>query len=465
MQRLLCLPDQVCDQDLEETGKNMQHFLFRIFPKIYRLSRIFRGRFTSLGTLLFFVAVLSAAVGFNVRVNLGGQVFAFLSSIFVVSGVLSLSFRGRFAVERELPAIATVGESFDYSVKIKNLRSCNEAGLELYDRLEDLFPDFATYKNSNIKEEKNRNAYDRVIGYHRWLWVVKKLRGGISEYRQLPLIPHNDNINITLNFTPLKRGYINFSAIDICRNDPFGLIRARKTIKKSDSLLVLPKRYPVPTLDLGGGSLYQIGGVVLSSSLGESEEFVSLRDYRPGDSLRSIHWKSFAKTGRPVIRETQPEYFTRNALILDTMVDCSDSHLFEEAISVAASFLCSFDLKETLLDLIFVGDKSYKYTAGRGVATQNSLLKVVACAQRAENCDFRRLYSAVIPCCREISGAILVLVELDKSRQELIDAIRSFGVAVKVFVITKREDLKSSDSTITFLPVNSVVKALKEVVG
>ena len=45
---------------------------------------------------------------------------------------------------------------------------------------------------------------------------------------------------------------------------------------------------------------------------------MSLRDYRPGDPLQRIHWKSFARTGDPVVREYQDEFFERHALILDT---------------------------------------------------------------------------------------------------------------------------------------------------
>ena len=56
----------------------------------------------------------------------------------------------------------------------------------------------------------------------------------------------------------------------------------------------------------------------MASSVGESEEFVSLRDYRRGDPMRHIHWKSWAKTGKPIVKEFQDEFFVRHALILDT---------------------------------------------------------------------------------------------------------------------------------------------------
>ena len=90
----------------------------------------------------------------------------------------------------------------------------------------------------------------------------------------------------------------------------------RQAIK--DSLLVLPKRYPVPSLELTGRRHHHQGGVALSSSVGEAAEFHGLRDYRPGDPLRHIHWRSWARNGKPVVKKYEDEYFVRHAMILDT---------------------------------------------------------------------------------------------------------------------------------------------------
>ena len=81
---------------------------------------------------------------------------------------------------------------------------------------------------------------------------------------------------------------------------------------------------------------------------------MSLRDYRPGDPLRRVHWRSYAKTGEPVVKEFQDEYFTRHALILDTFAVPGGDEAFEEAVSVAASFACTLLTQESLLDLLFL---------------------------------------------------------------------------------------------------------------
>src|SRR5207237_287835 len=99
----------------------------------------------------------------------------------------------------------------------------------------------------------------------------------------------------------------------VCRSRPraAGPARSRRRWRA-------PPRHPVRRFTLAGARRFQKGGVSLASRVGESEEFVSLRDYRPGDPLRLIHWKSWARRGRPVVKEFQDEFFVRYGLVLDT---------------------------------------------------------------------------------------------------------------------------------------------------
>jgi len=77
--------------------------------------------------------------------------------------------------------------------------------------------------------------------------------------------------------------------------------------------------------------------------------------------------KAVAKIDRLIVRENEDEFFVRHALILDTFAGAEQEEIFEEAVSVAASFVCSIQTQESLLDLLFVGAEAYCFTAGRGV--------------------------------------------------------------------------------------------------
>ena len=181
---------------------------------------------------------------------------------------------------------------------------------------------------------------------------------------ELPALPPGGDVEVQLNLTPLRRGVLFFRGASIARPDPFGLYRAFTKMPSPGKILILPRRYPLPPLALPGTLKYQEGGVALAANVGQSEEFVSLRDYRRGDPLRHIHWRSWARTGKPIVKEFEDEFFVRHALVLDTFGDHLNHELFEEAVSVAASFACTLQTQESLLDLLFVGAEAYMFFFG-----------------------------------------------------------------------------------------------------
>ena len=163
---------------------------------------------------------------------------------------------------------------------------------------------------------------------------------------------------------------------------------------------------------------YQEGGVALAANVGRSEEFVALREYRHGDPLRHIHWRSWAKAGKPIVKEFEDEFFVRHALVLDTFDDEPHSEVLEEAVSVAASFACTVLTQESLLDLLFVGNQSYCFTAGRGLAHADQMLEILASVRNCADKKFETLEHLVLNHISAVSGCICVLQRWDEARQE-----------------------------------------------
>src|SRR4029077_9187553 len=225
--------------------------------------------------------------------------------------------------------------------------------------------------------------------------------------------------------------------------DPLGFFYALNRVELPQTTLILPKRYPLPPIALPGAMRYQEGGVALASRVGQSEEFVALRDYRPGDPLRHIHWRSWAKTGKPVVKEFEDEFFVRHALVLDTFTDHPHSLIFEEAVSVSASFACTFQTQESLLDLLFVGTQSYCFTAGRGLAHADQMLEILASVRVCRDQPFAALEHLVLDHINVVSGCICVLLAWDESRRNFVARLRGLGVPVLVLAVVEAGQGKS----------------------
>jgi len=367
---------------------------------VFGLRRRVARRLTRAGLLALGVLAVSAALGVDTGLTLAYQIFAFTLAALLLAGARALRLRGRLRAKRVLPPFATAGEAVRYTIIVSNDGDRSQAGLNIIDELADPRP--------GVAEVAARRG--TVLRRWRELLALHPVRWPAGA--PVPELAASGDAVVRLELLPARRGVIRFTSIAIWRPDPLGLVRALRTLPAPASLLVLPARYAVPPLRLPGQRTYQPGGVTLASSVGDSEEFQGLRDYRPGDPLQRIHWKSFARAGRPVVKEYESEFFERHALVLDTFTAVEDEVL-EEAVAIAASFCCTLETHESLLDLMFVGDRSYRYTAGRGQLQVDRLLEVLAhvrvCADRPLNV----LRTTLLEHRDRLSSAILVLLAWD----------------------------------------------------
>jgi hypothetical protein len=177
--------------------------------------------------------------------------------------------------------------------------------------------------------------------------------------------------------------------------------------------------------------------VALAANVGRSEEFVALREYRHGDPMRHIHWRSWAKTGKPIVKEFEDEFFVRHALVLDTFDDEPQSEILEEAVSVAASFACAVLTQESLLDLLFVGNQSYCFTAGRGLAHADQMLEILASVTNCADKKFETLEQLVLNHISAVSGCICVLQSWDDARKNFVKKLRALDIPLLVLVIVR----------------------------
>jgi len=417
----------------------MRRLLFRAFGLTFLAERWIRGRFTTAGLLALGAAAAAAVIGLDTNRTLAYQAFSFLVALLAIAVAAGLSFRGRFTVRRLLPRFATAGEPFAYRVAIRNETAQIQPGLTLIDETADPRPAFEEFLRAREPSEERRNWFDRRVGYPRWMWLIgRNQRARFPEVPVPPLSPRGEG-EVRVEIIPLRRGPLRLTAVTLARSDPLGLVRSRVTVPAPQSLLVLPRRYPVPALALPGTRKYQQGGVALAGSVGDSEEFVSLRDYRPGDPVRRIHWKGWARAGRPVVKEFQDEFFVRHALVLDTFADPGQGARFEEAVSVAASFACAAPTQDALLDLMFVGAEAYCFTAGRGLAHADRMIEILACVELAAGTPFRALRDAVLERHGSLSGCVCVFLGWDEERRDLVGRLEAVGVPTLVLVITEED--------------------------
>jgi len=390
-----------------------------------------RRRFTRAGLCVLVGLVMAGATGADIENSVNYQAFALLLAFLIFAAASSFFFRARFSVTRLLPRIGTAGLPLPYRVRVKNLTAKNQTGLTLLEDLADPRPSFRDWLAFQLAESRRVRPF-RVAQRRR---TSPFRRAEVKEGEVPPLLPNHET-EVRVEILPLHRGILRFTGVTLARPDPLGLFRAFIKISAPQTVLILPKRYPLPPIALPGALRYQEGGVALAANVGRSEEFVALRDYRHGDPVRHIHWRSWAKIGKPIVKEFEDEFFVRHALVLDTFDDEPNSEILEEAVSVAASFACTILTQESLLDLLFVGNQSYCFTAGRGLAQADQMLEILAAVNNCADKPFATLEHLVLDRIAAVSGCVCVLQRWDDARKSFVKKLRALGVPLLVLIVT-----------------------------
>jgi hypothetical protein len=439
-------------------------FRERAFPTWTRLTTINRRatrRNSDRGRLLQTGTFICGAVGLDTDLSFVYQLFALLFCTLVFAR-LSIRVRSpEVSVKRQLPKYATAGVPFEYLITVTNNGHHVERDLQALDNPKIIPPDLAQFERMREPGEETRNAYDRWLGFHRFIWL-QKLNTGISlkpaDVPDVDLLSHAQAI---VEATPLRRGSVYFESTTILHPDPFGLNYGATEFDNQEHLTVLPKRYPIPRrFEFKSGRHFQPGGINSTWSIGESDEFVSLRDYRDGDPIRKIHWASSAKRDKPVVKEFQDEFFVRQALVVDTFGN--NPAAFEDVISVAASLLVDRENLDGLMDLYFMSTRPEIITAGQGHAQTAQQLEALANLQLTDrgSSDFVSLLSEQA---RRMSGCLMVFSGFSEQQETLLATVENRGVQTAVFIITEKNDRTAYRSDFFVLASGDIEAGLKAI--
>lgn len=226
---------------------------------------------------------------------------------------------------------------------------------------------------------------------------------------------------------------------------PLGLFHGPAIWTGPTKFLVVPRIARVARLKTPAVRRYQPGGIALASKTGESMEILGVRPYRPGDPVRDLHARTWARIGVPAVREYQEEYFTRLGVVVDTD-PAADERSFEAALSLAAGVVAHLSRGEALIDLLVVGDTVHTLTLGRSLGFLDQALDLLACVRPGAPLEPGALAHRLTPHMPRLSCIVFVALKWDEARMQLVDRIRGFGVGCRTLVVDPPRKGRSASS-------------------
>jgi uncharacterized protein (DUF58 family) len=252
-------------------------------------------------------------------------------------------------------------------------------------------------------------------------WIVERVG--------IPCVAPGASVTVTLTATFSRRGEHHLDPFRVGALVPFGLAQGPAVRCTGSRFVVVPRVARVERVATPLGHRHQPGGVARVFQQGESMDLRGVRAYRPGDPIRDLHARSWARTGFPVVREYQQEYFRRVAVVVDTDAQEVEPEVFEAAISLTAGLVASLSRDDALVDLLVLGRKAHDLTPSRG--SLDATLDLLACVEPGAHFDPMAVTTLLAPFAPRLSSALLVTCRWDKDREAFLGQVETLGVGAR----------------------------------
>ncbi len=288
-----------------------------------------------------------------------------------------------------------------------------------------------------IENTSGRNAYQVFVRYEN-LPPQVTLEGEHGLY--IPVIKNQEKIRAKVCLKMKRRGRYTLSTVRIESSFPLEVLKSGYKMEIRRDILVYPSFSHLLQCDIPAGRRLQPGGIALASSVGESTEFLSTREFQYGDDPRYIHWKSWARLGKPIVKEFQEEYFTRIAILIDTYIPpqapIEKYEDFEASLSLVASVADFLQRKEYIVDIVSAGRQIFYIQAGRGLAYIDQILDILALLDVCHSHPYEEPSSFLDKEIHKISTLVAIFSDWDEERRRFLEYIAERGVNLKIFVVT-----------------------------
>ena len=290
------------------------------------------------------------------RSNLLLLVFCMMVGPFVINGQLTLMMLRNLQVGRRLPHRIMVGETTSVEILVENRKRW-----------------FATWLlMANDRIESRRERINARVLYMR--------------------IPSQQERSGHYRLRLMQRGRYEFGPINLSTRYPFGLVQRSVTKRIFDEVLVYPR---IGQLTAAWRRENQAAAELVQKPRTRmgiyDDEVHHLREYRPGDNPRAIHWRSSARRNELIVREYHQSRDYDFCVAIDLWEPSSpteaDSDRTEGALSFAAS-LCVDHLmrsRDSRLTVVFYGRSFQSLVAQSGPGSLNEVLDAFALVEPGDS--------------------------------------------------------------------------------
>jgi uncharacterized protein (DUF58 family) len=184
--------------------------------------------------------------------------------------------------------------------------------------------------------------------------------------------------DLRLRLRCTRWGVFDFGRVDVRARDALRLVTWEARFERSLRL----KAYPSPlTIQhvLAPFQTQAFAGSEVARAKGDGVEYADIRDFVPGDRVRSINWRASARRQGLVVNERHPERNTDVVLFVDSFTDvrAGGRSVLEEAVRAAASLATRYLERRDRVGLVGFGGVLRWLHPGMGTTQRYRLVETM----------------------------------------------------------------------------------------
>ena len=273
---------------------------------------------------------------------------------------------------------------------------------------------------------QNQSPLSKILEVKDTVPEVMRIKEG-ANYILMELGPRRETLIEYTIECPL-RGFYTLGPVSIRVQDPFGLFHKEKEIHVYDDFLVFPKTEDLKDAFVKSKVPKIFTGAVNIRQPGEGSNFYNLREYIPGDPMRKINWKAYARSGKMMVNEFERDAVSDIILIVDSRAVAETGPVSRNSLvysTRAAASLAQFFLsRRDSVGLVLYGSDINSVDRDTGKKQLYVLLTKLAGAAAKGNTPLQVVTNRIMPHINR--GSPIIIMSPLEGDPTLVNAVRDF---------------------------------------
>ena len=252
----------------------------------------------------------------------------------------------------------------------------------------------------------------------------------------------------------LPRGKHIFSQSLVTAWSRWGLASRMESIQHESTIIVHPKTEPVGAITIHPRRTRAFAGPVKANLGGQGLDFFGCRSYVPGDDIRRVNWRAYARQDTLIVNEYELERLADVNVIVDARLQAhcqlGDETTFDYSIRAAGSLASHFLQVGNIVGLLVYGDLVHWIFPGVGKLQERKIFDALASSYAADKQVFEDLRAVPTRLFPAQSQLIFISPLTDEDDVEVIALLIDQGYSIILVcphaTTWEKEQIGESDS-------------------